>query len=169
MTGIKRGDVVTVGLAHQEKTQSGSLHVNRIEMHRDAAHFGQRDADYISNCRDMLCFRRGGGRAGVNEFSREGEYDGKAQKGRCETPSPATAILVLSEALFSGIRGRLERRASSAATRSASRTSVEREPFAQYHNGSDAENDHEEKIFVADDGTDRRHFLLARWKPPGLT
>ncbi len=76
---------------------------------------------------------------------------------------------MLSEALFSGVRGRIERRAAAGATiLSTSLTSVKREPFAQHHNGSDAEDDHEEEIFVADDGTDRRHFLLARWKPCGL-
>src|SRR6185437_9639248 len=169
LAGIKRADEVAIGLAHHEKAKRGSLRVHGIEMHGHAAHFRQREANNVSNCCDMLCFRRSGGRARINKFGREGEYDGKAQKGRCETPSPTTAILVLSEALFSGVRGRIERRAAASATiPSASLISVEREPFAQYHNRSDAENDNKEEIFVADDGTDRRHFLLARWKPPGL-
>ena len=71
----------------------------------------------------MLGFRRCGGRARVNKFSREEEYDRQAQKSRRETPSSATAVVVLSKALF----GRIHRRgAVRAATFYASLSSVER-------------------------------------------
>lgn len=117
--------------------------------------FSNRNADQIRCSRNGVRRRWSRACAGVNKVGGENENDGKAGYGSRDHPATLAAALGFKKALLGfvccGIFGR-----------------GRSEPFAKDEKHGRAENKNEKEKFVANDGTDKGHFLFARRKPAGF-